>query len=184
MREPQGRLWGTVGEPCEGVGAHDGSRKVLDDEAALRVVLARARAPWRRAEGVLLVLEVDLEEEGGLGGVGRAALMVEQVEDAIGRRGDQVDAARVVDAQGLVAHERQHVLRAALEDMRDEERVEALVGKVDAELLECVLVERLEAEDVEQPDGVAGDGAALDFWREAGDGSRGVEHVAELLDDE
>ena len=44
-----------------------------------------------------------------------------------------------------------------MEDVREEEAVQPLVGEVDADLLEAVDRERLEAEDVEQPDDLLGE---------------------------
>ena len=44
-----------------------------------------------------------------------------------------------------------HLLAHAVEDVRQEERMQLLVGVVDAKLLEAVDTQRFEAEDIEQP---------------------------------
>ena len=84
----------------------------------------------------------------------RLALVVEQVQHAVGRRLDEREARPVVEAARVLAEERldQVVIElGALEDVTEVERVHALVGVVDAQLLKAIGLEGLEAEDVEQP---------------------------------
>ena len=80
---------------------------------------------------------VDREAEGALARVGAAALVVEQVQDAIGRRLQYGKARRVVKPRCIRAHElEKERLRNALEDVGEELGVQFLIGEVDAELLE------------------------------------------------
>ena len=99
------------------------------------------------------MLDVDGDAEGFLARGRCLALVVEQVQHAVGRRFDEREARPVVEAARVLAKERldQVVVElGALEDVAEVERVHALVGVVDAQLLEAVGLERLEAEDVEQ----------------------------------
>ena len=91
----------------------------------------------------------------GVGGLGQAAHLVEEVQQA-GRAAalllrDEPDAAAVVgprDGAPADALERVELLLRS-EDVRVEGRVQPLVGEVDEQLLEAVGGEGLEAEDVE-----------------------------------
>lgn len=84
----------------------------------------------------------------------RLALVVEQVQHAVGRCLDEREARPVVEAARVLAEERldQVVIElGALEDVAEVKCVYALICVVDAQLFEAVGLERLEAEDVEQP---------------------------------
>ena len=83
--------------------------------------------------------------------LGCLALRVEQAEDAERRLLDELDAGLVV---GIVDAYAAYALLGVdlllhLEDELEEELVQLLVGEVDAQLLEGVDLEDLEAEDVE-----------------------------------
>ena len=83
--------------------------------------------------------------------LGRLALRVEQAEDTERRLLDELDAGLVV---GIVDADAADALLGVdlllhLEDELEEELVQLLVGEVDAQLLEGVDLEDLEAEDVE-----------------------------------
>ena len=83
--------------------------------------------------------------------LGCLALRVEQAEDAERRLLDELDAGLVV---GIVDADAAYALLGVdlllhLEDELEEELVQLLVGEVDAQLLEGVDLEDLEAKDVE-----------------------------------
>ena len=91
-------------------------------------------------------------------GLRRDALRVEEAEDARGRAADHVDAPRVVhELRAARCARLRHAFldiqpRLRLEDPLDEELLQPLICEIDAQLLEAVRLEVLEAEDVEHPD--------------------------------
>mmetsp|Transcript_9538 Transcript_9538/g.20916 ORF Transcript_9538/g.20916 Transcript_9538/m.20916 type:complete len:592 (-) Transcript_9538:776-2551(-) len=125
----------------------DGAGEVLDDEpGGLRLDLVEAP--------VALVLLHQLVAEALVGALRHDALLVEDREDS-GRLGLQdVDGVRVVgEVEGVPGDALAGVkLLLELEDEGVEELLQPLVGEVDAELLEGVHLEALEAEDVEDAD--------------------------------
>mmetsp|Transcript_9537 Transcript_9537/g.20903 ORF Transcript_9537/g.20903 Transcript_9537/m.20903 type:complete len:591 (-) Transcript_9537:776-2548(-) len=125
----------------------DGAGEVLDDEpGGLRLDLVEAP--------VALVLLHQLVAEALVGALRHDALLVEDREDS-GRLGLQdVDGVRVVgEVEGVPGDALAGVkLLLELEDEGVEELLQPLVGEVDAELLEGVHLEALEAEDVQHPD--------------------------------
>ena len=148
--------------------------KVAHDEGAL---LAHAVAA-EHEELARRVLLVHLEAEGRRRRVDAAA-RVERLEDAGGRQLEHLEAARIVavlDSGHRDALEGDNLL-LRLEHGVDEELVQLLVGKVDAQLLERVGRNVLEAEDVEQ---VHEDRPGRPAARRAP--SRGVEHLVDPLD--
>ena len=132
----------------------DVAREVAHHEGLRVVVLLVPRGARLHEEVVAAVRLVDGLAEVLVARVWLLARLVEDAHDACRALLDEVDAALVVlvldarprDALLLV----QVLLR--LEDELEEELLQLLVGKVDAELLEGVDRERLEAVDVEQPD--------------------------------
>ena len=134
----------------------DVAGKVAHREGLVGAVLpvvgaARARlheelvALVRRAHRVAKVL---------VGRAGLLARLVEQPKHARRRLLDEVDAALVVLVLDLRPRDALRLVQRllALEDEAQEELLQLLVGKVDAELLKRVDEERLEAVDVQQPD--------------------------------
>eukprot|EP00966_Prymnesium_polylepis_P136345 3150461-Prymnesium_polylepis.1 len=129
------------------------SRKVANTETAVLVDRGGARELGDSEKRRRAVLLVDSEAEGAVARVGAAACVIEDVEDAVRRGFQNGQAGRVIDPGGVRAEQGlEHGLWHALEDMRQEEGVQLLVGVVDAELLKAVAAERLEAEDIEQAD--------------------------------
>jgi hypothetical protein len=99
------------------------------------------------------VRRVERVEEAVVGAGGHAQLVVAQGEDAVASR-EQRHAGRVVGGLQVLGLDLQLLLAVGvelgLEDALVEVRLEPLVGEVDAQLLERVAVEGLEAEDVQQ----------------------------------
>ena len=130
------------------------AREVADDEGVLGGVLAPAERARLHEEVVPLVRVVDRLAKLAVRAVGLLAHLVEKAHDARRALLDEVDAPLVVlvldrrPLDALLVVER--LLR--LEDEAEEELLELLVGKVDAELLEGVLEEGLEAVHVEEAD--------------------------------
>ena len=105
---------------------------------------------------------VDSEAEGGLRRPGRLALEVEQVQHPHGRLAEHLDALRVVDA-ARVALEQDLELRGRqpVEDVREEEAVQPLVGEIDADLPRACNAARVEC-------GLARPGQCRVRWPECG----------------
>eukprot|EP01137_Pigoraptor_chileana_P023535 Opistho-2@89969 len=104
-------------------------------------------------EGLLLVLAVDLGQEGVVGTLGELALLVEKREKTKFRL-DEIEALLVVDPLDVGPVD---VLLCVLglfnrKDVLIEVLLELLVGVVDAHLLKAVLLEVLKSENVEHSD--------------------------------
>jgi len=76
---------------------------VAHDEAGGLVVAAVAAQPGHAQKLRGAVLAVDGGAEGAVGRRGCLALEVEQLQDAVGRRGDELEARPVVDAAVVVS---------------------------------------------------------------------------------
>ncbi|GIX62627.1 DHHA2 domain-containing protein, putative [Babesia caballi] len=138
-----------------------GAGEVVHDEAAL-VELDLGEA------SVVGVALDDLVAERLVLAAGQVALLVDHHEQPVGAALEELDAVGVVgEVEGVPGDALGGVeLLLAAEDEVVEEVLQRLVGEVDAELLEGVVLEALEAEDVQ----------------DAG-GQRGVGHVADGLVD-
>ena len=113
--------------------------------------------PGPRVELVERVVVVALLQEGQVCGLGEVGLVVQEVEDADGLLGHDVEDGLVVGVgDGRPLDLFLGVLGLLqLKDALVEVVLQALVGEVDAELLKAVLGEVLEAEDVKDGDDVA-----------------------------
>mmetsp|Transcript_18602 Transcript_18602/g.62642 ORF Transcript_18602/g.62642 Transcript_18602/m.62642 type:complete len:210 (-) Transcript_18602:1064-1693(-) len=132
----------------------DVARKVAHAEALVGAEVAPAREPRLDEEVVARVRRRRRLAEALVSCVRPLARLVEQPQQARGRLLDERDALRVVlvlDVRPTHALGRVQLL-LRLEDELEKELLQLLVCKVDAELLERVCLEGLEAVDVQQSD--------------------------------
>mmetsp|Transcript_13467 Transcript_13467/g.20804 ORF Transcript_13467/g.20804 Transcript_13467/m.20804 type:complete len:1191 (+) Transcript_13467:1954-5526(+) len=108
-----------------------------------------------RPLGGVLVVEVHLLHEGVIGTVGEETLLVQNLEDTVGRTRDQINSHLRIDTE---VHELPLDLFALvffllqLEHVVVEELLEPFVGVIDAKLLEAVLLENLETSNIQHTD--------------------------------
>ena len=128
---------------------HDFAREVADGKCSgLRFHVVEVR--------VFAVHLLDLLSVRAIAPLREDALLRQRSHQRVRTAGDQLDHGDVVgvfdrlDVDALLAVAR----RRRVEEDADEEPLQLLVGEVDAELLERVGLEDLEAEDVDKPDRV------------------------------
>jgi len=128
---------------------------VLDSTGVMsetEVVLAETRL---LVERVALVVLVKLGEEGVIVGLGHDTLFVEKDEDTVGTLVDEIDGGLRVKTEideGPVYLFLQVLLLFELEHVVIEELLQLLVGVVNANLLEAVLLENFETSNIEDTD--------------------------------